>query len=224
MLLLLALTALAACVPQPPSAAPATATPIPSLVVPAGWIEHELDESGVFLALPEAWIVLDEAALADPGVQADVERRFEGAEALFGQLAAQGRSARIVLLAIDPRAAGTGAFPPIVSVVAVEPALPPLLLGIGADFATSALEGAFSIETDIEQTDMATPLGDGVRIEFGHRVVTDASGRGLLVEHDGVLVTTGADSFLVSRSVETDTRFGDAPTLETVVDTLRAAP
>jgi hypothetical protein len=220
----LAVVVLGACVPQPPTLPPSTPSPEPSIVVPAGWVEHELDGSGVFLALPEAWLVLDEAALADPAVQADVEERFEGAEALFSQLAAQGRSARIVLLAIDPRAAGTGAFPPIVSVVAVEPALPPLLLGIGADFATSALENAFSIESDIEQTDMPTPLGDGIRIEFEHRVVTGAAGPGFLVEHDGVLVTTGASSFLISRSVEGDTRFADAPTLETVVDTLRAEP
>ncbi len=178
----------------------------------------------MFLALPEAWIVLDAAALADPAVQSDVEERFEGAEALFSQLAAQGRSARIVLLAIDARAAGTGAFPPIISVVAVEPALPPLLLEIGADFTSSALENAFSIESNIERTDMSTPLGDGIRIAFEHRVVTVASGRGFLVEHDGVLVTTGAASFLISRSVERDTRFADAPTLEPVVDTLRAKP
>ena len=142
---------------------------------PCGWLEHELDDSGVFLALPEAWIVLDAAALADPAVQSDVEERFEGAEALFSQLAAQGRRARIVLLAIDARAAGTGAFPPIISVVAVEPALPPLLLEIGADFTSSALENAFSIELNIERTDMSTPLGDGIRIAFEHRVVTVAS-------------------------------------------------
>lgn len=164
----------------------------------------------------------DEDDLADQAVLTEIGRDFAGADALFGRLAAQGRSARIVLLAIDPAARGTGRFPPIVSVVAVEPALPRLLLGIGADFAVSALENAFAIETDVEQTDMETPLGEGVRIRFQHRVALSAdAGPGARVEHDGVLVTTGAVSYLVSRSVEIDGALAVTPTLETVTDTLR---
>ncbi len=193
---------------------------VPTAPVPAGWTEHALD-GGVRLALPSDWIVLDEADLADPDRRAEVEGDFEGAATLFGQLAAQGRSARIVLLAIDPRARGTGRFPPIVSVVAVEPALPPLLLGIGADFATSALRGAFVIETDVSLSDMATPLGRGIRLGFEHRVVTEPPGPGMLVEHDGVLVTTGSVSYLVSRSVARGGAGADVPTLDAVVDTLR---
>ncbi len=220
---LVLLATMAACVPPRPSLPP-SATPDPTVRAtagaPAGWTENELD-GGVRVALPSDWIVLDEADLADPARRAEIERDFEGAATLFGQLAAQGRSARIVLLAIDPRARGTGRFPPIVSVVAVEPALPPLLLGIGADFATSALRGAFVIETDVTRSDMSTPLGRGIRLKFEHRVVTEPPGPGMLVEHDGVLVTTGSVSYLVSRSVERGGLVTDVPTLDAVVDTLR---
>ncbi len=222
-LVVLFLVAVGACVPPRPSPSPLpTRLPsfVPSADVAAGWTDHALD-GGVRLALPSDWIVLDEDDLADPDQRAEVERDFAGAATLFGQLAAQGRSARIVLLAIDPRARGTGRFPPIVSVVSVEPALPPLLLGIGADFATSALRGAFVIETDVARSDMPTPVGRGIRLGFEHRVVTEPPGPGMLVEHDGVLVATGGVSYLVSRSVESGGAIADAPTLDAVVGTLR---
>jgi hypothetical protein len=209
----------AACVP-----ARATATPAPSPTVagPAGWLEHELVGSDVTVALPEGWIVLGEDELADPARLGELAGDFAGAEALFGQLEAQGRRARIVLLGIDPRARGTGTFPPTVTVVAVEPALPPLLLGIGADFAVAALEGAFEIETDIDQADVETPLGRGIRIGFAHRVVGPDGGPGFRAEHDGAIVTTGSASFLVSLNTDPETAPADTPALDEVLATLRA--
>jgi hypothetical protein len=68
---------------------------------------------------------------------------------------------------------------------------------------------------------MATPLGRGIRLGFEHRVVTEPPGPGMLVEHDGVLVTTGSVSYLVSRSVARGGAGADVPTLDAVVDTLR---
>lgn len=223
---LLGLSVAVACVPPPPRATepPATVSPTPQAALPPGWEEHELDGSGTYLGIPGDWIVLDAEAVADPVRQAEIERDFAGAQALFGQLAAQGRSARIVLLAIDPAARGTGGFPPVISVVAVEPALPPLLLGIGADFAVSALENAFAIETPVEKSDLETPLGEGIRIEFEHRVVLSGGGAGARVEHDGVLVTTGSASFLVSLLVDPSTAPAGTPSLENVAATLRAQP
>jgi hypothetical protein len=223
--ILVASLAASACVPARPTPMPGpTGTPAPTAApaVPAGWVEYDIGASGVSLALPEGWLALDEADLADPALRAELERDFEGAETLFGSLDAQGRRARIVLLGVDARARGAGFFAPNVTVVAVEPALPPLLLGIGADFAVSALEGAFAIETGIERSDVETPLGGGIRITFGHRVVGPAGGAGVLVEHDGILVTTGSVSFLVSRNVDPGTAPPDTPSIEAVVATLRA--
>jgi hypothetical protein len=225
--LLVVMTVATACVPPPPqaSAVPATPTPSPRGALPAGWEEHELDGSGTYVGIPGDWIVLDAAAVADPARQAGIERDFAGAQALFGRLAAQGRSARIVLLAIDPASRGSGTFPPVVAVVAVEPALPRLLLGIGADFAVAALGSAFAIETEVEKGEMETSLGEGIRIGFDHRVVLSAAGgAGARVEHDGVLVTTGAASFLVSRLVDPVTAPPETPGLETFAATLRVEP
>jgi hypothetical protein len=208
----------AGCVPARATPSP---EPSPTPRAPAGWIEHELAGSGVFVALPEAWLVLDEEDLEEPGRLRELAEDFAGAEAVFGQLEAQGRRARIVLIGVDPRARGTGDFPPTVTVVAVEPALPPLLLGLGADFAVSALESTFEIETDVARADVETPLGGGIRITFAHRVVGPAGGRGFRAEHDGLIVTTGSDSFLVSLNTDPNTAPADTPTLDEFVATLR---
>jgi hypothetical protein len=208
----------AGCVPARATPSP---EPSPTPRAPAGWIEHELAGSGVLIALPEAWLVLDEEDLEEPGRLRELAEDFAGAEAVFGQLEAQGRRARIVLIGVDPRARGTGDFPPTVTVVAVEPALPPLLLGLGADFAVSALESTFEIETDVARADVDTPLGGGIRITFAHRVVGPAGGRGFRAEHDGVIVTTGSASFLVSLNTDPDTAPADTPTLDEFVATLR---
>ena len=211
----------AGCVPQPRSAGTPTPEPAATVPAPPGWVEHEIPGSGVTIDLPLGWLVVTEDDLTDPDRRAELERDFEGAAALFGQLEAQGRRARIVLLAVDERARGTGSFAPNVTVVAVEPVLPPLLLGLGADFAIAALEGTFAVETEVTRRDVATPLGDGIRIGFSHRVVGPAGGRGILAEYDGVLVTTGLASLLVSRNVDPGTAPPDTPTLEDIVATLR---
>lgn len=105
--------------------------------------------------------------------------------------------------------------------VLVEPAVPAFLLGIGADFAVSALEGALAIEGDVARERMETPIGPAIRIGFDHRIVLETGGAGRAVEHDGALVTTGATTVLVSRTVDAERTSRGAPTFDEVVATLR---
>jgi len=178
----------------------------------------------VQLALPAAWLVVDEDAIADPEVRRQLETDYAGAEALFDRLDAQGGRAPLALLGVDPRGSGTGRFPAVVSVVRVEPALPPLLLGIGADLAVDALENTFVLEGDVTRSTIDTPLGDAIRLGFVHRLVGPDGGPGILVEHDGAIVTTGDDTFLVSRHVDPDAIPPRTPTLDELLATLRVGP
>jgi hypothetical protein len=220
--------ALGGCVPAPPTPSPSptpapTATPV-GAAIPAGWAEHPIAPAGVSLALPADWLVFEETDLDDPAVRAELERDFEGARTLFGTLGTGERSARIAFLGVDPRARGTGRFTPSFAVIAVEPALPPLLLEIGTGFALDALEENLVIETEMIRSSIDTPVGPGVRVSFDHRVVPPAGGRGVLVAQDGALTTTGETSFLVSRNVDPRTAPGDTPTLDTVLGSLRLLP
>jgi hypothetical protein len=212
------------CVPGRPNPS-APATPSPSAAIaPAGWTEVGLDGSDVRIALPDGWLVLDEADLADAGQRAQLETTFAGAEELFDRLDAQGSRAPLVLLGVDQRELGAGRFPPVVTVVAVEPPLPALLLGVGADFAADAFGSTFELETDVTQGDIETPIGRGIRLQFSHRLVGPEGGPGFALEHDGSIVTTGDATFLVSRNVDPDTAPADTPTLEDVLATLRVEP
>ena len=206
-----------------PAAAPdASPSALPSApLARAGWTEVALDHSDVRVSVPEGWLVLDEDALADADQRAELEATFAGAEELFDRLDAQGSRAPLVLLGVDPREPGTGRFPPVVTVVAVEPPLPALLLGVGADFAAEAFESTFELETDVTQSDIGTPLGDGIRLQFTHRLAGAEGGPGFALEHDGAIVTTGDATFLISRNVDPDTAPSDTPTLEELVGTLR---
>ena len=209
--------ALAGCVPgraesPSPSAAPSAQ---------AGWQERSIGDSPVEVSLPEGWLAFDGADLADPDVRRQLETDFAGADTLFAQLDAQGNRAPLVFLAVDPRERGTGRFPVVVTAVAVEPALPPLLLGFGADFATDAFESTFELETDVTRSDIDTPLGDGVRLQFTHRLVGPEGGSGFAAEHDGAIVTTGEETFLVSRNLDPETAPADTPTLDEILATLR---
>lgn len=181
-------------------------------------------DSDVRLSLPDTWLVLDERELADPDQRASLETTFAGAEQLFRQLDAQASRAPLVLLGVDPREAESGRFPVAVTVVEVEPALPEPLLGIGADFATRAFQSTFEVESVFTQTDLETPLGGGIRLQFDHRLVGPDGGPGFGLEHDGAIVTTGDSTFLISRNVDPDTAPADTPTLEDVLATLRVEP
>ena len=208
---------LAGCVPgrvesPSPSAAPSAQ---------AGWQQRSIGDSPVQLALPEGWQAFDGADLADPNVRRQLEADFAGADALFAQLDAQGNRAPLVFLAVDPRERGSGRFPAVVTAVAVEPALPPLLLGVGADFATDAFESTFELETDVMRSDIDTPLGDGIRLRFTHRLVGPEGGPGFAADHDGAIVTTGEETFLVSRNVDPEIAPADTPTLDEILATLR---
>jgi hypothetical protein len=222
----LAAAAVFGCVPQPPSPPPTpglTAAPTAS-PPPLGWVEHAIPELGIALSLPDGWLAFSEADVSDPETRAELERDFTGADALFGRLDAQGRQARVVFVGVDGRARGTGRFAAALTLVAVEPTVPRPLLGIGADFAVAALEGAFVIETPVERARLQTPLGEGIRIAFEHRVLGPAGGRGMLIEHDGVLATTGDATFLLSRNAPAGAPTGPLPGLEDVVATLRTVP
>jgi hypothetical protein len=173
------------------------------------------------MSLPDGWLVLDEEALADADRRAELEAKFAGAKQLFDQLDAQGSRAPLVSLGVDPREEGTGRFPVVVTVVAVEPPLPELLLGVGADFAADAFERTFELESDVTQSDIETPVGDGIRLQFTHRLVGPEGGPGFALEHDGAIVTTGDATFLISRNDDPDTAPPDAPTLEELLATLR---
>ena len=201
-----------------PSASPSAAAG------PAGWTEVALGDSDVRLALPADWLVLDEEALADADRRSELETKFAGAEQLFDQLDAQGSRAPLVLLGVDPREEGTGRFPQVVTVVAVEPPLPELLLGVGADFAADAFERTFELESDVTQSEIETPIGDGIRLQFTHRLVGAEGGPGFALEHDGAIVTTGDATFLISRNVDPDSAPADTPTLEEFLATLRVEP
>ena len=187
----------------------------------AGWQEHPIGDTPEQLALPEGWLAFDQADLADPDVRRELEADFAGADALFAKLDAQGDRAPLVFLGVDPIERGTGTFPSVVTVIAVEPALPPLLLGIGADLASDAFESTFELETDVTRSDIDTPLGDGIRLQFTHRLVGPEGGPGFAVEHDGAIVTTGDETFLVSRNVVPETAAADTPTLEDILATLQ---
>ena len=195
-----------------PSAAPSAA---------AGWQEHAIGDTAVRLALPEGWLAFDQADLAEPDVRRQLETDYAGAKALFAKLDAQGDRAPLVFLGVDPSERGTGRFPSVVTAVAVEPALPPLLLGIGADLASDAFESTFELETDVARSDIDTPLGGGIRLQFTHRLVGPEGGPGFAVEHDGAIVTTGDETFLVSRNIVPDTASPDTPTLDEILATLR---
>ena len=193
-------------------------------VAPTGWTEVALADSDVRLSLPNGWLVLDEEALADADQRAELEATFAGAEQLFDQLDAKGSRAPLVLLGVDPREEGTGRFPVVVTVVAVEPALPELLLGVGADFAADAFERTFELESDVTRSDVETPIGNGIRLQFTHRLVGPEGGPGFELEHDGAIVTTGDATFLISRNVDPDTAPADTPTIEELLATLRVEP
>ena len=208
---------LAACVPGRAELPSASAAPS----APAGWQERSIGDSPVQLALPEGWLAFDGADLADPDVRRQLETDYAGADALFAQLDAQGNRAPFVFLGVDPSERGTGRFPQVVTVVAVEPALPPILLGMGADFATDAFESTFELETDVTRSDIDTPLGDGIRLQFTHRLVGPDGGPGFAAEHDGAIVTTGEETFLVSRNVDPETAPADTPTLDEILATLQ---
>ena len=207
---------------RPPRPSPSAAPSAPA--GPAGWTDFALADSDVRLSLPDTWLVLDKAELADPDERASLESRFAGADQLFDQLDAQGSRAPLVLLGVDPREDGTGRFPVVVTVVNVEPPLPELLVGVGADFAAEAFERTFELESEVTQGDIETPLGGGIRLQFDHRLVGPEGGPGFGIEHDGAIVTTGDATFLVSRNVDPDTAPIDTPTLEEILATLRVEP
>lgn len=191
--------------------------------MPPGWTEHEIGSTGIVAALPGGWIGFDEAALRDPAIRAELEREFAGARSLFASVGTGERSARVIYIAVDGRSRGTGAFAPNIAFVAVEPPVPRFLLDLGADFALTALEATFAIESDVGRGRLDTPIGPAARLEFEHRVVLEPGGPGVRVTHDGALVTTGDTSMLVSLNNDRSRPAAGTPSLAEVLGHLRLA-
>jgi len=196
----------------------------PGVSAPGDWREHAIEPSGVALSLPAEWLVFDAAALADPAVRAKLESEFSGARALFSAIAAQGTRVRLVFLGVDPAGRRSSTLPSTFAVVAVEPRIPELGLGFGADLVLGGLNVALEVETPVERERIDTPVGRGVRFAFDHRIVDPAGGRGLRASLDGALVTADRASFLVFRNVDAADADASAPSLEAVVSTIRDLP
>jgi hypothetical protein len=208
----------AACAPVAPTAAS------PSLpAIPAGWEQQPIDSSAVELSLPPDWLAFDEDQLADPETRANLEDRFPGAEALFAAVAAQGSRVRLVFVGVDPAPRGGSVLPPTVAVVAVEPRVPSIGLGLGADLVLDGLDRALAIETTPDTESIETPVGSAVRFSLQHRIA-EPGVAGIPATLDGALVTADDASFLMLRNVDASVDEPLAPSLEDVLRTLRDRP
>ena len=213
-------TALGACAPSPPSAPPS-----PTPAAQAGWQEHEIPTSMVALSLPPDWLAFGEDRLGDPDVRADLERQFAGARGLFSAIEAQGSRVRVVFVGVDPAARGRPELTPTVAVVAVEPRIPTIGLGLAADLVLDALDAALDIETDVERaTEPDPPVGDAIRFAFEHRVADGDGGPGLRAALTDALVTTDASSFLIVHNAYAADAPPGGPTLDDVLTTIRVLP
>jgi hypothetical protein len=214
---------LAACAaPGVPSASP-TPTPTVAPTVGAGWVDHVVPEAGIVVALPVGWRAIDGAELDDPATRTSLEADYAGAPGLFRAVAAQGSRVRIAFLGVDPSTRGRPELAPVVAIVAVEPAVPSIGLGLAADFVLDALDRALAIESEIERSSEDLAVGDAVRFSFEHRVVDDDGGGGRRAALDGALVTTGSTSFLVLRNVDA-AQPADAPPLHAILAGIRSRP
>ena len=198
----------------PPVSAPVTPTP------PTGWEEHEVPAVDIALSLPPGWLALDEADLADPGTREELERDFTGATGLFEAIGSQGSRVRLVFLGVDPAGRGSDTLATAVAVVAVEPRVPVIGLGLGADFVLDALDMALAIETPIKRGRVAVPVGSAIGFGFDHRI-PDRDGPGLRARLEGALVTTDTASFLVLRNVAAAGAASATPSLDQVLASLR---
>ncbi|MBA2314418.1 MAG: hypothetical protein H0V87_03440 [Chloroflexi bacterium] len=205
------------------AASPPTPTPEPP-VQPAEWQEHDVPAARVALSLPPDWLALDEADLFDPDTRAELERDYAGARGLFSAIGSQGSRVRLVFLGVDPAARGTGALASTVAIVAVEPRIPPIGLGLGADFVLDALDAALSVETAIERRRAELEVGRAIVFGFDHRILDEGDGPGIRARLDGALVTTDASSFLVLRNVDASGPASPAPSLDEVLGSLRVLP
>lgn len=205
------------------AAAPPTPAPSPS-APPTGWQDREVPAAKIALALPADWLALDEMDMADPAVRAELERDFAGARGLFGAVGSQGSRVRLVFLGVDPAGRGTGALASTVAIVAVEPRVPTIGLGLGADFVLDALDAALFVETEVDRQRAELAVGDAVVFGFEHRIEDRVGAPGIRARLDGALVTTDASSFLVLRNVDASASSSPAPSLDEVLGSLRVLP
>jgi hypothetical protein len=126
----------------------------------------DISAAGIRLPVPADWELVDEAALADESVQADVVARYPGMGALLEAATELGDRARPALLALDPAAeASDVALTPTVAVLVAQPAVRGPLLDLVAGFIADGLTETFkSGEPTRERVD--TPIGEAIRLAF----------------------------------------------------------
>ena len=210
-----------------PTPSPTVAVP----VVPVGWRALPVPIAGVSVPLPPEWVAVPPDAVADPGARAELERDYEGAEGMFAALDAQEGRARIVLLAVDGSARGTDRFASNLAVLAIEPRVPGIGLGVATDFALSALDRTLDFESPVERESVQLGVGQAQKISFDHRLAGRAGDPGAVVRLDAALVTTADRSFLVMLNREAEASpggsaapSGDAVSLETILAGLEPLP
>ena len=209
-----------------------TPSPTPAVpVVPAGWRVLPVPIAGVSVPLPPDWVAVPPEAVGDAEARAELERDYEGAEGMFAALDAQEGRARIELLAVDGSARGTDRFASNLAVLAIEPRVPEIGLGVATDFALSALDRTLDFESAVERESVRLAIGQAEKISFDHRLRGRAGEPGAVVRLDAALVTTADTSFLVMLNREAETLLGgsvdasaDAVTLETILAGLEPLP
>lgn len=122
---------------------------------------------------------------------------------------------------MDPTGQGTAAIPATVSVVEVEPRIPTVGLGVGAELVLDGLDAALDIQSEPDTERIETPVGDAVRFTFDHLVTDDASGESFIAEVEGALVTSDEASFVVLRMTDAAVDDAGVPSLDAVLGTLR---
>lgn len=195
------------------------------------WRQHAVPVAAVSVPLPPEWLPIEAEALDDPDERARLERDYEGAEGMFDALDAQEGRARIVFLAVDGSTRGTGRFAANLAVLAVEPRVPEIGLGVATDFALQALDRTLDLESDVERRAVTLPIGKAERVSFDHRVGAEPGEEGTLVRLDAALVTTRTSSFLVMLNRDaapgpdaSGSTPGDAVSVERILGGLQPLP
>jgi hypothetical protein len=170
-----------ACLPStvdPASPSPsATATPLPTAApspsaspsaapLADGLVRVDIPSAGIRLPVPVGWELVDEAALADEAVRADVVARYPGMGAFLEAAGKLGDRAVPALLAVDPAAAGADiALTPTVAVLVAQPTVRGPVLDFVAGFIADGLAETFGSGKPAQQR-VATPVGEAVRMTF----------------------------------------------------------
>lgn len=157
--------------PSAPATPLSTATPSPSASPSAapladGLVLVDIPSAGIRLPVPADWELVEEAALADATVQADVVARYPGMGAFLEAAGKLGDRAVPALLAVDPAAADADiALTPTVAVLVAQPPVGGPVLDFVAGFIADGLAETFG-SGDPVQARVETPVGEAIRMTF----------------------------------------------------------